>query len=60
MSAVPTVQVVDDSVDGYKVINRSDFDPGVYQIYKPGKRIKRGKDSVNAEADNQGDGDSEE
>lgn len=42
MANVPTVQVVDG--DGYKVINVSDFDPDLYQIYKPPvAKIKKGK-----------------
>lgn len=65
MANVPTVQVVDG--DGYKVINVSDFDPDLYQIYKPPvAKIKKGKLGKQQEVvqgeilDDQGDVEAEE
>jgi hypothetical protein len=36
MGAIPTVRIVSGSVDGYTVINESDFDPDVHQLYEVG------------------------
>lgn len=44
MDALPTIAVIDDGVDGYKIINKSDFDPSVHQIYTP-KKVKGSKNS---------------
>lgn len=43
MDALPTLKI-QDGTDGYKIINKSDFDPSVHQIYTP-KKTKGSKNS---------------